>query len=115
MTVRLVGYTRELALKSVGKGWAPIINRLFDIKPPQTVVIQVKEKFGGLRFYVDHSTIDYEKEIRKAENESFTVCEDCGSTVGVSIEPLFGRSWVLTLCSRCRQEAKETLIKNQNE
>ena len=43
---------RQEALSSVGKGWARIINNLYDAKPKTTLVIQVKEKFGGLRFYV---------------------------------------------------------------
>ena len=43
------GYTRKEAKDSVGKGWHNCIDILFDAKPEETRVAQVKEKFGGLR------------------------------------------------------------------
>ena len=58
---------------------------------------QVKEKFGGLRFYVGASTPEMEKRIDQAEEESFQTCENCG-------EPGKGSNvgyWYLTLCETC--------------
>ena len=40
---------------------------------------QVKEKYGGLRFYVEGSTDEMEKLIREAEEESEKTCETCGA------------------------------------
>jgi hypothetical protein len=47
----------------------------------QTIAEQVKEKFGGLRFYTKNSrTIDAHKIIIAAERKSFVTCEVCGET-----------------------------------
>lgn len=56
-------------------------------------VIQVKEKFGGLRFYCDNSTEEIDQLIRAAENKSYVTCEVCG-------QPGKFRTggWVKTLC-----------------
>lgn len=42
-------------------------------------VEQIKEKWGGLRCYLSCSTEPMERLIRKAEEESFKTCEDCGA------------------------------------
>lgn len=51
------GYDLALAKQSVGPGWHAILERLFLAKPDWIKVIQVKEKFGGLRFYLDDGTV----------------------------------------------------------
>lgn len=75
------GYTRELALKSVGAGWASLINEVFDsfenIKG-QIKIIQVKEKWGGLRIYTDYQNVELDIVIKDVENRSFEVCGVCG-------------------------------------
>ena len=43
------------------------------------VAVQVKEKFGGLRFYVDRATEKHYDYINFAENMSYRTCEVCGS------------------------------------
>jgi len=66
---------------------------------PQVVAIQVKEKFGGLRFYID-SCSDYQNgTISFAESMSFNICEDCGSTDDVT---LTDGGWYRSLCPKCR-------------
>lgn len=76
------GYDLPLAKRSVGQGWHPILERLFLAKPEWIRVVQVKEKFGGLRFYIDDRPVigeradqlrAFEKLIQEAEAESFTV------------------------------------------
>lgn len=65
---------------------------------------QVKEKFGGLRFYIDsimedpdlHEAI-YDR-ISKAEIESQKTCQDCGEP-GKAVEVKF---WWTTLCPKCQ-------------
>lgn len=42
------------------------------------VVVQVKEKYGGLRFYLNVSTEEMDELIEKAEEESLEICEECG-------------------------------------
>lgn len=94
------GYTREQACASVGPGWAKLINRLFDSKPEETLVIQVKEKFGGLRFYIDSADDEFFTLINLAEDESYKICEDCGAPGSLNTE----RSWVRTLCKECESK-----------
>ncbi len=93
------GYSRTQALASVGLGWAKLINKLFDGKPKDTVVIQVKEKFGGLRFYTSGSTEQFENLIREAEDESYITCEICGDPGKLNQD----RSWIKTLCPKCEK------------
>ena len=41
-------------------------------------VLEVKEKFGGLRFYVSQHTDAIDQRINSAQEESFRTCEICG-------------------------------------
>lgn len=62
-------------------------------------VIQVKEKFGGLRIYSHHVPIAYSS-IRKLldvlESQSYTICEFCGAN-GKPRKT----EWVKTMCNDC--------------
>lgn len=89
------------ARRSVGKGWAGIINNLYNAKPKKVLVIQVKEKFGGLRFYVDSAPDWYFDLIRFYEHQSQEICEECG----MEGETIFLHGWWLkTLCDKCKDE-----------
>lgn len=70
-------------------GWFDILWRLCeDLEPlvaaleKQTErpfeVLQVKEKFGALRFYVNHANDAIRQRIEVAQQESFRTCEICG-------------------------------------
>src|SRR3989304_5951278 len=78
-------YTREQAVASVGPGWAGIVGDLWDYvkaQDPPIAVNQVKEKFGGLRFYsggVSEDIVDaVNVRIAEAEAQSYKTCETCG-------------------------------------
>ena len=69
-----------------GKGWYPLLletDQKLAALDPEYLVHQVKEKFGGLRFYHQFVTegADYHAggaiEV-EAERKSFTICEVCG-------------------------------------
>ena len=68
-------------------------------KVRQTVVGQVKEKFGTLRFYADNCDNTIDAMIRLAETMSEVICEDCGApgTLG-------GQGWLRTQCQSCRDK-----------
>lgn len=103
------GYTREAALDSVGKGWAPLIHELFDRLPqisPTIKIIQVKEKWGGLRIYTDVYLERLEKLIQDLETRSFSMCERCGN-LGV----LRQGGWYMTLCDE-HADGREPLDAN---
>lgn len=89
------GYTRQLALNSVGQGWSGLINEVFDMleKTKGVKIIQVKEKYGGLRIYTDFMHMEFDKFIMDIEKRSFTVCEQCGKPGN-----LREGSWMLTQC-----------------
>lgn len=59
---------------------------------------QVKEKFGGLRFYMEGSTDEIDKIIRKAESKCWETCEICGTEEDVALRT---GGWMRTLCLEC--------------
>jgi hypothetical protein len=66
---------------------------------PQVVAVQVKEKFGGLRFYYDGGD-DYVRGLSvMAESMSMVTCETCGAPGKTR-----GRGWMYTACDTHAQE-----------
>lgn len=63
-------------------------------------VMQVKEKFGTLRFYTNFSLDEVEKNIRVADSLSFKTCEICGQLGDLRMK----KGWYKTLCE---EHAKE--------
>lgn len=57
-------------------------------------ICQVKEKFGGLRFYINDGTDEVFDRIHKAERESYTICEVTGTPGKVRTD----LPWHMTLC-----------------
>lgn len=89
-------------------GWFDLLNELcteiqsyLDKKKgcKQVVAAQVKEKFGGLRFYYDGGDEQTEKFVMKAEQESEKICEMCGNKGEIG-----GDYWLKCLCEKCRKE-----------
>jgi hypothetical protein len=86
-------------------GWYDIIYHLSEKIEPliekdedsdSIYVVQVKEKFGGLRFYMNTLTNEIDKLIHEAMEESFITCEDCGKP-----GTLRTKGWNMTLCDDC--------------
>lgn len=94
------GLTLKDAKRQVGKGWHPILEKLYRKKPRDTVVVQVKEKFGGLRFYTGGTTEEFLDLIDEAEKASYVICERCGEKG--EMRPELG--WIKTLCDNCLKE-----------
>lgn len=100
---------------AVGKGWYPILEKLCaniqhhidwqnknHEKHPvveQVVVEQIKEKFGGLRFYYQGGDDNVHGMVRMAEAWADIACEECGG-----IGKRRGGGWVRTLCDLHEQE-----------
>jgi hypothetical protein len=57
------------------------------------VASQVKEKFGGLRFYVQAATDKHHQYITFAESMSYRTCESCGAA-----GKTYTDGWHTTLC-----------------
>lgn len=106
-----------------GRGWYPLIVALHEqIKAllPDYEINQVKEKFGGLRFYweADDGTIyedgaidpDLERRIelveelvRAAERRAAKTCERCGAAGRLHCTRA-PSPWYQTLCAACAEE-----------
>jgi hypothetical protein len=96
-----------------GPGWYDILDRLsaklekeiekFLQDNPQAEyaprAVQVKEKYGSLRFYMHGSTEAMENFITEAEEESERTCENCGKEGKAN-----DGGWIRVLCSKCRGE-----------
>lgn len=96
------GYTLQDALDSVGPGWHKIIELLWSCKPEDTEVVQVKEKFGGLRFYTNATTEQFHDLIAVMEWASELVCEKCGS-----LGQLMQYGWWKTRCPKCEEDYRK--------
>lgn len=93
-------------LDHVGPGWHQILATLhLDLMQlaPGYSVSQIKEKFGGLRVYLDHdpnsSYADGQKVnalVDAAESLAAKACEDCGLP-----GELREGSWLVTMCDGC--------------
>ena len=82
---------------SVGPGWYQLIHDLIhDLIELgwDKQACQVKEKFGGLRFYINGGSNEIFKRIQKAENESMETCEETGKPG--KLYKING--WLKTLC-----------------
>ena len=67
--------------------------------------VQIKEKFGSLRFYADNITDEQQIIINFAETLSSKVCEFCGRFDSTVISYRIG--WHKTLCSCCANKEKQ--------
>ena len=62
-------------------------------------IAQIKEKFGGLRFYVDGASEEQHNYIEFAESMAARTCEECGSPGKIR-----NNSWMKCLCNKCQDE-----------
>lgn len=93
----------DAALQFVGTGWSSLIREVFDvinsIESGPIIVLQVKEKWGGLRIYVDSTKCNQSDRDRlhavlvDTENRSFKTCEQCGAPGNQR-----GNNWIYTSC-----------------
>ena len=111
---------------AIGKGWWPIIEALCEqistytkwknnhreallVSNPHNynipdyiepvVVRQIKEKFGGLRFYYDGGDKHIDGMVRMAEVWAHKSCEECGNPGKVR-----SGGWIRTLCDKHAKE-----------
>ena len=70
---------------------------------------QVKEKFGGLRFYMSSETDEMTKLIDEAEKECNNTCETCGEPATCTM-----RGWVKRVCKKCAEKNGREYIEDSN-
>jgi hypothetical protein len=72
-------------------------SKLGPLKPEQVTCVQMKEKFGGLRFYTNGHDDIVEGMISMAEHMCNHTCQDCGSEQDLGVTS----GWVSVLCRSC--------------
>jgi hypothetical protein len=94
-----------------GDGWFKLIWKLCEDLEKLNLenekrfeVIQVKEKFGGLRFYTHNTPPKMRKRILKAIKQSHKICENCGNPGKERVI----RFWFYTLCDLCYKKLKKS-------
>jgi hypothetical protein len=119
-------FSRPYGGIAVGAGWWPVIeslcnqiqghikninerrDRLLENNPwkhkipetvPQVYVAQIKEKFGGLRFYYDGGDDVIDGMVRMAESWAACSCEKCGKPGEIR-----SGGWIRTLCDEHEAE-----------
>ena len=103
----------------IGPGWENLIVKLCEeivntIKDTgvEIDILQIKEKFGTLRFYITRNQKALNEDnkyilslvnslISEAEDQSGRVCETCGSTKNVKTEEC-RNYYIKTLCKQCK-------------
>lgn len=91
-----------------GNGWYWLIDNLCNCiqnyidanKKPQVEIVQLKEKFGELRFYTNGTDKLIDGMIWLAESMSYQICEICGSTTNIT----HTKGWIKTMCKKCVKE-----------
>jgi hypothetical protein len=68
---------------------------------PHPCASQVKEKLGGMRFYLTYYNEELESIISEAQKKSYTICECCGAEGKLTYD-----GWCKTLCDKCSKERK---------
>lgn len=95
-----------------GDGWFELIKELCEklevLQLKNFEVIQVKEKFGGLRFYYSireelERVGEIDHLIDEAGGKSYKTCETCGKP-GKSEDD----GWITTLCPACRENREKS-------
>jgi len=95
-------------------GWLPLLKELFDKiqklvdNDPQCnalEVVQVKEKFGELRVYLNYSYEKIDNLIDEYTRKSKTICEWCGEKGKLRND----NGWYTTLCNKCHEKRLESM------
>lgn len=93
---------------NIPKGWRDLVEythgKLLQIDP-RYKILQIKEKFGGLRYYISTESKrvnDMQSFIFEAEKKSRIICQNCGKD-GNSRQV---NGWHLTACNDCWEKGE---------
>ena len=96
---------------SVGDGWLQLLHDCIEeliAAGWDKCITQIKEKFGGLRFYINGGSDEVHDIISKYEKLSFETCEVCGKHGELRKDCGWkGGGWYKTMCDKHYQELKE--------
>lgn len=105
-----------------GDGWLTIVEELCKLiqhhidqeqkknpDSPQIEILQVKEKFGSMRFYTSHSDDYINGLISMAEHMSGKTCESCGNP-----GTMRGKGWMRVRCEPCEEIRTQKMQEIEN-
>ena len=104
-------YKSYRAFPEVGDGWYNLLRNLslelyeaLDKEEIEDIsILQIKEKFGTLRYYASCTSNKAEDIIQKYEDLSGDTCEDCGNVGDIAKQ---SGGWVRTICKSCKIKDK---------
>lgn len=79
--------------------------------PNQVTCIQMKEKFGGLRFYTNGNDDIVEGMIKFAEYLCDNTCDTCGTEENLGMT----KGWLSVKCKKCAEDSVWVPKNNKNE
>jgi hypothetical protein len=88
----------------------PTTHRYNQVKPAQVTCVQMKEKFGGLRFYTNGHDDIVDGMIRMATHTCDNTCESCGTTENLGITA----GWISIRCKKCAEEANRAWMTKED-
>jgi len=95
---------------AISVGWYQLIHDLLEdliLTDWDRDIRQVKEKFGGLRFYVGSVSDEVYDIISRYEKLSYETCETCGEAGELRQDCGWnGSMWYMTLCDKHYKELK---------
>jgi hypothetical protein len=108
-------YTNREPIMSAGffecnSGWYPLLKDLIVdliVLGWDKQICQVKEKFGGLRFYINEGSDEMHARISKAEDLSYQTCEVTGKPGQLRTD----LGWIETLCD---EEYEKRIVKRNS-
>jgi hypothetical protein len=108
------------------KGWYKLVidtHKKLKYIDPDYEIHQIKEKFGGLRYYY-HCSVPYKSIQREimdaiiwaAELNAEITCETCGSnSYKDKVKMRVRRHWYKTLCIKCAKEQDYSIDEEEDE
>lgn len=108
----------ELFGMEVHKGWWPLVEPIYkriqelNAAGANIEITQIKEKFGALRIYTHNTTEEIDAMIKKAEEQSIHICEDCA---GPAVRVIGNYKWIYTLCPNCLKKRGITIVETPEE
>lgn len=83
-------------------GWMSLVIELIDkciAINPNFEIVQIKEKFGGLRFYINGRNPDIEPIIHEYEGKCYHTCIKCGKPGDIKYG---SKAWISPYCEQHR-------------
>lgn len=97
-------------------GWRKLVKPLIEACQKENVaILQIKEKYGTLRFYVGGASDHIFRLIEKAEEKSAETCYDCGEPGYLQSHEGNPFGWYSTLCEKCGLEKGHEAVKYEAE